>query len=266
MIAIVAMVSCKKVYNATSPMPAPDPVKKPLLKEINIPNLPSPYYHFDYRADSTVRNVSFASGFTMYDVIYAENRIAEMRNNIIVNHDTLRYVYDNSGKVTLINFINDQGDIYRHAVFTYDGQQVKEIDWGLGNGNTGFITDRTLSFVYFPDGNVKEIREDRPAMNGQPENTFITHYDQYDNKTNVDDFMLFEDGYHDHLFLLPGLTIQKNNPRSEIRTGDGVNYSVNYTYNYNNDGSPLIKSGDVLFTTGQQAGQRFQTTVNYSYY
>gem|GEM_PF-6222740 len=87
------------------PPPPPDPVKKVLLKDITIPNLPSPYYHFEYNSDSLVTKVDFASGFSIYDVLYSGNNIAEMRNNIIVNHDTLRYLYDNTGKVFMITFI-----------------------------------------------------------------------------------------------------------------------------------------------------------------
>src|SRR5215475_8477145 len=98
----LAMVSCQK-ETITIPSVPPAPTQKILLKDITIPHLPSPYYHFEYNADSTVANASFDSGLTMYDVVYNGNRIGEMRNNIIVNHDTLRYVYDNMGRIQLIN-------------------------------------------------------------------------------------------------------------------------------------------------------------------
>ena len=267
MVAVI-LTSCKKEHTQ-SPIPVTPPpaaVKKILLKEISIPHLPSPYYHFDYRPDSLVSGVSFASGYTNYDVIYNGKSISELRNNIIVNHDTLRYQYDNSGQIALIRFINDAGVTYRHAFFSYNGQQLKEIEWDRKEGNVGFIIDRTLSFTYFADGNVKEIREHRPAINGQPEVNFATQYDEYDDKNNVDDFMLVHDGFHDHLFLLSGIRLQKNNARKETRTGDGDNYTANITYTYSADDAPLTKTGDVLFTKGQFAGQRFQTNAMYSYY
>jgi hypothetical protein len=258
------LVSCRKGHDMYPP--PPDPVKKILLKDIIMPHLPSPYYHFDYNTDSTVAKVSFASGYTMYDVLYNRNRISEMRNNIIVNHDTLRYLYDNMSRVAIIKFINDTGLVYRHVFFSYDGYQVKEIEWDHKVGDVGFIIDRTLTFTYFTDGNVKEIKEHRPAIEGQTEINFVTHFDQYDDKINVDDFMLLHDGIHDHLFLPSGFRIQKNNPRKEIRTGDGVNYSVDYTYTYNNDSAPLTKTGELVFTSGSQAGQEFQVNTSYTYY
>src|ERR1044071_7189643 len=93
----VIIVSCRKEHGDPDPHTPPPPVstKKILLKEINIPRLPSPYYHFEYGPDSLATRVEFGSGFTMYDIIYSGGRISEMRNNIFVNHDTLRYVYDN---------------------------------------------------------------------------------------------------------------------------------------------------------------------------
>jgi len=267
MVLMVAMImtSCKK-ENVTETNTPPASVKRVLLKDITIPHLPSPYYHFEYGPDSAAVKASFGSGFTMYDVFYNGKNISEMRNNIIVNHDTLRYLYDNTGKIALIKFINDAGVTYRHVTFNYNGQQVKEIEWDRKEGNIGFLIDRTLSFSYFADGNAKQITEHRPAINGQPETTYMTQFDQYDDKINVDDFSLLHDGIHDHLFLLSGVRIQKNNPRKEVRTGDGVNYTVNYTYTYTNDNAPLTKKGDLLFTNGSDAGKSFQTTSNYTYY
>jgi hypothetical protein len=262
-------ISCKKDRSIDPPDPAPpDPVKKVLLKDITIPNLPSPFYHFEYNSDSMVTKVDFASGFSIYDVIYSGNRIAEMRNNIIVNHDTLRYLYDNAGKVFMITFIKQQNVLYRHVSFMYNGDQVKEIDWDHKVDNVGFLIDRRVTLTYYPDGNVKLITDQRPAQDNSPESTTTSLFEQYDNKINVDDFSLIHDTYHDHLFLLQGFRLQRNNPGKEtFSAGAGFTaYTVNYTYTYNSDNSPLSKIGDLLFTDGSQAGQRFQTHSFYTYY
>jgi hypothetical protein len=265
-IAAAILFSCKKERMPIPTVPQVTQVKKILLKDITIPNLPSPYYHFEYRADSTVAKASFASDFTRYDVFYTGNRITEMRSNILVNHDTLRYLYDDMGKIAMIRFINDAGVSYRHVFFNYQGQQVKEITWDHKEGNIGFLIDRTMTLTYFPDGNVKEITDRRPATGGAPETTVVTQFDLYDDKVNVDDFELLHDSFHDHLFLLSNLRIQKNNPRREVLLASGFNYIAAYTYNYNSDGTPVTKTGDVLFTKGPQDGQVFHTHVNYSYY
>jgi hypothetical protein len=191
-----------------------------------------------------------------------------MRNNILVNHDTLRYSYDNTGKLALIKFINDANVIYRIVSFAYNGDQVKEIEWDQKEGNTGYLVDRTLAFTYHPDGNVKTITEHRPPSSGSPEFTIVRQFEQYDDKINVDDFSLIHDGIHDHLFLLQGFRLQKNNPRKETYSGGVVTltYTVDYTYTYNSDNTPSKKSGDLLFTAGIDSGKRFQTESVYTYY
>jgi hypothetical protein len=262
----VLLLSCKKEHSP-QPVEQPDaPVKHILLKEITIPNLPSPYYHFEYNTDSLVTKASFDSGLTMYDILYSRNKISEMRNNIIVNHDTLRYVY-NADKLVLIKFINEANVLYRHVFFTYEGNQIKEIEWDHKEGNTGFLIDRTLSFTYYADGNVKTITERRPPIAGSPESLTIKTFEQYDDKINVDDFSLIHDGIHDHLFLLQGFRLQKNNPKNEKLSVNGTDlYTVAFSYTYNTDNTPSHKAGDFVYLSGQYAGQRFQTNSFYSYY
>lgn len=270
---IILLIACKKDHPSKPypdpPSPPPTvPEKKVLLKDITIPHLPSPYYHFEYNSDSMITRADFASGYFIYDVLYSGNRVSEMRNNIIVNHDTLRYVYDNTGKIGLIKFINQSNVVYRHAFFTYNGSQVTKIEWDHKEGNAGFIIDRTLTFTYFSDGNVKVITEHRPGFSTVPDYTSTWEFDQYDDKINVDDFSLIHDGIHDHLFLLSGFRIQRNNPRKEIFSAGPGNaaYTVDYTYTYNSDNTPSAKIGELLYTAGSDAGKRFQTHDYFTYY
>ena len=266
-LSFMLLLSCKKEHR-------PDPVNLPvvpgkhvLLKDITIPNLPSPYYHFEYNPDSLVTKADFASGFNTYDVLYNGDKISEMRNNILVNHDTLRYVYDNAGKLVMIKFINAANVVYRPVFFSYNGDQIKEIEWNRKEGDVGFLIDRTLSFTFYADGNVKTITEHRPAMTGVPEYTSVKTFEQYDDKINVDDFSLIHDEFHDHLFLPQGFRLQKNNPKKEMLSVNGTDlYTINYTYTYNSDNTPSNKAGDFLYLSGQYAGQRFQTNSFYTYY
>jgi hypothetical protein len=73
------------------------PPRAVLLRDVVIPNLPSPYYHFEYDSTGRVTTASFASGFTMYQVIYQGDRITELRNNTLGNQDRLEYTYDGAG-------------------------------------------------------------------------------------------------------------------------------------------------------------------------
>jgi len=266
MMSFVVLLSCKKEHGPNPVQLPGSPDKHILLKDITIPNLPSPYYHFEYNNDSLVTKAEFASGSTTYNVLYGGNKISEMRNNIIVNHDTLRYVYD-AGKLALIKFINASNILYRHVFLTYDGSHIKEIEWDHKEGNIGFLIDRTLSFTFYADGNVKTITERRPAIAGSPESVSVKTFEQYDDKINVDDFSLTHDGFHDHLFLQEGFRLQKNNPKKEKLSVNGDDfYTIDYTYTYNADKTPSNKTGDFLYLGGQYAGQRFQTNSFYSYY
>jgi hypothetical protein len=267
MSALALLLSCKKENRPNPVEPSIVPSKHILLKDISIPRLPSPYYHFEYNTDSLVTKADFASGFTIYDVLYNGGKISEMRNNIIVNHDTLRYVYDNTGKLALIKFINTTNVAYRHAFFTYDGNLIKEIEWDHKQSDGTFVIDRTLSFSFYPDGNVKTITDHRPPVAGVPDYISVKTFEQYDDKINVDDFSLVHDGIHDHLFLLQGFRLQKNNPKKEMLSVNDSNlYTIDYTYTYNNDNTPSNKAGDFLYLSGQYQGQRFHTNSFYTYY
>lgn len=267
----IMLFSCRKENKPDPANPPPKqptaPVKRVLLKDITIPHLPSPYYHFEYNADSLVIKANFASGYTIYDVIYSENRIAEMRNNIIVNHDTLRYIYDNAGKVSMIKFINDENIVYRHVAFTYNGDQIKQIEWDHRSGNTDFLIDRTVTFDFYPDDNLKTMTDHRAAFTGSPEQNIVTTYEKYDEKINVDDFSIIHDGIHDHLFLLQGFRLQKNNPGKETLSVNGVDlYTDNYSYVYNSDSTPSVKKGAFVYLSGADKGKKFETNSIYSYY
>jgi hypothetical protein len=102
---------------------------------------------------------------------------------------------------------------------------------------------------------------------GLPESNSLKLFEGYDDKINVDDFSLVHDGIHDHLFFFFFFRVQKNNPSRESLTVDGASlYVVDYTYDYNADGTPSAKKGNLLFTGGADAGKRFQTSSFYTYY
>jgi hypothetical protein len=262
MIAIAGLSSC----NGDMKVTAPPPQTSVLLKDIVIPNLPSPYYHFEYDGQGIVSSVSFASGFTTYNVIYAAGRISEMRNNIIVNHDRLVYVYDDAGRVAAIRETDESGVVFTVLFFTYAGDKLIGLERDL-RVTGGFIIDKTMSFSYDPAGNLLELTDHRPAIDGlQPQTTVTDRFEQYDSGINVDAFGLIHNDFFDHLVLLPAVQLQKSNPRRVTRTGDADNYTVDYTYTYDAQNRPLTTRGDLAFTTGSSAGQHFQLSSDYSYY
>lgn len=248
---------------AVSPTPPPAAV---LLKDIVIATLPAPYYHFEYDSDGRIVAVSFASGLTNYNVTYAGGRIAELQNHILVNEDRLVYVYDDAGRVAVVTEVDNTGATFEHVVLSYNGQKLVGLERDRLIGG-GFIIDKTMSMTYDAAGNLRDLSEHRPAITGlQDEATSVVRFEQYDAGINVDGFALIHDDFFDHLVLLPGVQLQQGNPRRETRTGDGLNYVVDYTYTYDSENRPLSKIGALTITNGPDAGRQIQTSSVFTYY
>jgi hypothetical protein len=237
-----------------------------LLREIEIPHLPSPYYHFEYDSTGRMTKASFASGFTMYDVTYDRGRISGLQDNTAGDQDKLVYVYDDAGHVITVKYVNETAQVYTVVSFSYDGQKLVRVERNrMLHG--AFVIDKTTTLSYYADGNLRDFTEHRPTVDGyQTETTMTDHFEQYDDKINVDAFGLLHDDFFDHLILLPEVQLQKGNPARVTHTGDGINFTVDYTYSYDDARRPLLKTGDVTFTNGATAGQKFQTTSVFSYY
>ena len=249
---------------ATAP-PQPDPHPTVLLEDVVIPQLPSPYYHFAYDAAGRMTNASFASDFTMYTLSYMDGRLSEMQNNILVNHDRLVYSYDAAGNVAQVDYVGSAG-VFTQVRFTYDGAKLVGLERQRKNAS-GFVVDKTMTMTYGADGNLSDLTEHRPAIEGfQPEATVTDHFENYDPGINVDSFGLLHQDFFDHLVLLPRVQLQKSNPRRITHSGDGDHYVVEYTYQYDNENRPLSKAGVLTFTSGTQSGRQFNVGATYSYY
>ena len=256
------LISCGK--EKPLPVPPPPPPDQVLLKDIVLSNLPSPYYHFEYNNAGVLNKVGFSSGLADYNLTYQNNRLAEMSNTISSNNDRLVYEYEN-GKPFLIKIYNKTGVLYERCFLTYyENGKLEKLEWEIKVQNTGFASLRTVYLDYYNDGNLSELRDHRFAFGSQTEADHIDRFENYDNKINVDGFSLFHKN-DEHVWILPGIQIQKNNAGKVIRTGDGINYVVNYNFTYNGN-LPVKKQGDVLFTSGPDAGKHFQTESVYSYY
>jgi len=265
LIIVVVTFSCKKHKDTIINQPPVTTEPPVLLKDVVIPNLPSPYYHFEYNEAGKPIFASFASNFTMYNIVYSGNRISEMKNNIIVNKDRLQYSYDDAGRVTTIMYADSMGVAYKKIALEYEGQKLTELTRLIIINNV-FVLEKTMLFTYYPDGNLSEVIEDRPPLNGQPGTTTGDRFGQYDDKINTDGFSLLHGEFFDHLVFLPGVQLQKNNPGKVNHFGSGDNYQVAYTYTYNDRKAPLIKSGTLTWQTGPNTGQIFHTTSIFTYY
>lgn len=257
--------ACASDGAPTSP-PPPDPAPKPLLRDMVVDHLPSPYYHFEYDTSGRANRASFASDFFVYDLVYSGGRLTEMRNNILVNHDRLVYAYDGAGRVATVTYVDDGGTEFARVHLTYSGRQLVTLERErLVQG--AFVMDKTMSFTYDASGNLFELTQHFPAVGQvQTEATVTDRYEHYDTGINVDGFGLLHSEFFDHVVLLPDVQLQRGNPGTETRTGDGDNYRVEYTYTYDDQHRPLTKNGDIVLSNGPNAGQHFPSSTVYSYY
>ena len=264
---LATLLACGGGDAPTAPEPTVPGAPRVLLKDIVVSRLPSPYYHFTYDATGRMDSASFASDLTRYGVSYdAADRIRELRNDILVNHDRIVYAYDDVGRVVGVRYVDSNGVTFTVVVFSYDGPKLIGLERSQRIPGS-FIIDKTMTLSYGADGNLWELTEHRPAIDGfQNDVTFTDRFEQYDTGINVDGFSLIHDDFFDHLVLLPGVQLQKGNPRRQTRTGDGDNFTVDYTYAYGDGNRPLSKIGDVTLTNGSNAGQHFQSRSEFSYY
>jgi len=267
---VAVIVACSGSESPTNPgvTTPPPPPNQVLLKDVVIDRLPSPYYHFTYDASGRIADVSYASGLDDFGVTYNGAKIKELVNlGGIGNRDRIVYAYDDAGRVGGVRYVDQNGVTTTINIYTYDGDKLVGVERSRRVPG-GLIIDKTMAFTYYPDGNLETITEHRPAIDDlQPEGTNVTRFEQYDTGTNVDGFSIIHDDFFDHLVLLPGVVIQKSNPRRETRTGDGLTYVVDYTYAYDTDGKhPLSKSGDLVITGGGTVGSHVPISSVFTYY
>jgi len=257
-------IACKKQREMTTP---PPPSGSALLKDIVEEQWPSPYYHFEYYGSKQISLVSFASDYNRYGVFYNSDRISEIRNSVIDNRDRLQYFYNNEGKIGSIKYVDSTGLVYKTVDLFYDGQRLTRLEHSRRTAS-GFVPEKKISMAYYADSNLMDITYDLLPFEAVPGGTSTIHFEQYDNKINVDGFTLLKDEMfnHQHLLILPGVQLQKNNPGKETRTGDGVNYTVDYTYTYNDKNAPSTRKASRLILNTSLAGQRSETNSTFSYY
>lgn len=236
------------------------------LKDIRIAGLPSTYYHFEYREDKYISGFNFSNGL-IYDMIYTGDNLTLMKNKTTgTSPGRISYGYTDH-QLTVIT-VADAGITYRRAfLWYYPSGQLQKIEWELRVANGLFAEDQSYTFTYYPDGNVKEILQQYFPVGQLPEATFTDRYENYDKKKNADGFTLMEPGRLRIPILIPGISLQVNNPGRVVRAGGAaVTYEVNYTYTYDNSGRPLVKTGDFVNTSGPDAGQHYELRTTYSYY
>lgn len=248
------------------PPPPPPPPAAVLLKDVEVSSLPSPYYHFAYDSAGRMDSVSFASGFTMYHALYDGDRLSELDNNTLGNADRLLYTYDNGGHVSLVRYVRPDNTVWSRVALSYTGDQLVALVRLRLLGDS-LVLEKTLTFSYYPDGNLRTLVDTRPEIAGvQTASETVDSFFAYDQGRNVDAFGLLHNDFFDHLVLLPGVVLQKGNPAHIVHTGSGTEFTQDNTVSYDDEGRPTRIDGDVVLTNGSDAGKHVAVSTAYTYY
>src|SRR6185503_17012902 len=199
-IALSAILLINSCSESTTPLELPNPATTTFLKDIVVPNLPSPYYHFEYDEDGVMQVASFASGFFSYQLSYANGRLSTQQNMTGSSHDLVAYDYDDFGRAAVVEYKHDDGVVYTIVTLVYTGDRLIKLERRRRLPGGDLELNKELSFSYYPDGNLQTLTTHTPAITGfQPEATWIDLFEEYDDKVNVDAFALLHAEFFDHL-------------------------------------------------------------------
>ncbi len=255
--------ACKKTDGPPKPPPPEEPrTRVGKLKEIVAQNLPNPMYRFDYTDEGVATDINFASGFYIYRLHYVNDRLDRMINSF--NNNALVYNYTN-GKITAIRDMRPDGKLLWNYSFDYSaGGLLKEVRWYrfLSNGTDSVLLRKAI-LEYRTDGNLAWF-DDYFSTGGPLEWTRKIEYTNYDKEKNVDDFARLK-LFDDNLLYLPGVRLQKNNPRNELITSPQNTYEITNTWQYQN-GRPIQKMAKVVQVRGNDLGDLGDYSTTYSYY
>ncbi|MBC7902299.1 MAG: hypothetical protein H7Y27_02715 [Gemmatimonadaceae bacterium] len=259
---IAIMFSCKKDTNTGPPLPV-NGRKTQRLKDIVVPSLPSPYYHFEYSDSGYITRLGFADAFFDYTVHYENKRVSRLIN--INNDQELFYQYED-GRVSVIH----QRDVLsgvksmRYSCRYYPNGLLKEILWSkFFAGRSDSVGVRKVILIYNADGNLAEFDDFR--VNPATEELLwsqTTEILEYDKQINVDDFSLLKDTFEDVL-LLPQVRLFKNNPL-RLKTSSQQNDFL-YVYRYDFVNKLPVRKHLVMTQTRGGAGE-MRSTTEFSYY
>lgn len=260
----LTMAGCSKKENQPTPV-SPAVVTDAntvLLKEVVSQSLPNPYFHFTYDSLHHVKQINFASGFSIYNVEYANKQVSKMTN--IKNGNRLIYSYSNNQ----VSEINEFSGLIGAKIFSYrftynNSQQLTSVQWLDYFADSSGNPFKKVILSYYTDGNLESI-DQYSTTDGQFTWEVKKKFSNYDTKTNVDDFYLLEDFFDSHLFL-PQVKLQKNNPQQQQLIFEQNEFSITYSYSYNGD-LPLTKNGLMQQTRGNGHGQTKQIATRFNYY
>ena len=254
---------CKK-SNDPVPVPEPPPATGELrLKDYVVSNLPSPYYSFDYSTDNRVSKINFASSLFQYSLSYEAGKLTRLVNE--PNGDRLEYRYLLGRVSSIEQFESSAGRREWSYQFTYDPDGKLTIArWFQIVNNGADSIARRVALLSYQGENLIDLFNFRENQNGELALSSHINFGNFDDKTNVESFGLLKD-FFEHLLFLPGVTLQKNNPRISHILGEQSDFEVQYTYTYQST-VPVSKISRIEQVRGTQTGKVTVGNTVYHYF
>jgi hypothetical protein len=255
--------SCRK-EDDQGQAPPPPKVGQPLLKEIIIQNLPSPYFRFDYNSDSSAKEISFASGLSTWLVEYDNRKIKSLTN--VKQPSKLFYFYSGSNvtRIRTDNVLSGKTEWANHFQYDNFNRLTKITTYQYATNGIDSVKYRETKFNYNKEFNLTGYELSGRRDDGSFVLFTTASYTNYDTGNNVDEFVIYKQFFEDFLYL-PNVKLQLNNPR-KLYLKNGVNeYQVEYTYQYNNE-NPRTKRTKITQTKGSQAGTTTESLTQYFYF
>ncbi len=257
------MVSCKKDDKPGTGFPPPEDSKY-LLKEVTIQNLPSPYFRFNYANDSTVQEISFASGLTNYLINYLDGKISTVMN--VKQNSRLQYEWTNNRVSAILSQDMASGKRNWTYLFQYNiiGQLSKITWYRFQSNGVDSVRYRETKLLYHKDFNLASYEEYGLQTDSSYKWNKSASYSGYDKGSNVDAFYLFKEFFEDLLYL-PDVRIQINNARNIVLRNGANEYNITNTFQYV-QGMPVTKLSRIQQTKGTDAGKKTESLTQYTYY
>lgn len=264
---VLSVLACTKNPEV---LPNPQPLPPPMdidtarvrLKQFQITNLPSPYYQFVYNDSGYATNINFASGFYRYLLGYNNKRLVIMTET--ANGDKLVYSYNHGNVSTIDEYSGITGTRIWHYEFDYDlMQRLVKARWFFINGSDSAL-DKVAELKYHADGNLSEYKSSIRMDDGTIQWAATYTYNNYDDKTNVEDFGMLKN-FFEHLLYLPSVRFQLNNPGTSKYVSTAKEREITYQYQYL-ENLPLVKTTTMHEIKGPEAGRTVTSTTQYSYY
>ena len=233
------------------------------LKEMTVSTLSGTLYSFIYNDEGKPSTIDYSSGNYKYVLQYENNRLSSMTNTM--NDDRLVYEY-NGKNVTAIEIFSgaDGKRTSRHEFGYNQSNRITLINEYIIVGEEELLHERKVEIHYNNEGNIEWYKSIFADTNNELTLVSTYTFSDYDNIPNVEPSSLLRSTLGDLLYL-PGVQLQKNNPRKLHITSEQTESEISFSFTYSNN-LPQEKITRIKQIRGNEPGQVKTNVTAYTYY